>query len=147
MLRIPAALLRLVTDAAEAAYPDECCGLLAGRIEADGGAVVTRIVPSANVASPRRQDRFEVDPKVRFELMRALAGGPERLIGHYHSHPDHAAEPSAHDLAMAFEPELLWVIVAVADGRAGDVRAFLLDPGARAFRAIGLRAGGNGTAR
>lgn len=139
MLVIPAPLLRQVVDAAEAAYPAECCGLLAGI----GRRVVrvTRVVPSANLLAAARRDRFEVDPAVRLRLMRALGDGPERLIGHYHSHPDHPAEPSATDLAMAYEPELLWLITAVAAGQAIHTTAHRPDPAATRFRPVRLRVG------
>ena len=124
---------RRIQAAAAAAYPAEGCGLLAG-VAADAAAEgseevtcwrVTRVVPSCNLLN--QKDRFEIDPAVRFALMRDLRGGPERLIGHYHSHPDGPACPSATDRAMAFEPELIWVIVAVANGRAETIKAYRLD--------------------
>ena len=124
MIILAAADLDAIAAAAEAAYPHECCGLLAGRTAAPDALRVTRVVPSRNVAEQRRHDRFEVDPQVRFDLMRALAGSDERLIGHYHSHPDHPAVPSATDRAMAHEPDLIWLITAVAAGRATATRAW-----------------------
>ncbi len=139
MLRLPATLLAEITAAAEAAYPAECCGLLVGRGRRQ--LRVTRVVPSVNLLAAERRDRFEVDPALRLALMRELGDGPERLIGHYHSHPDHAAAPSATDLAMAFEPELVWLITAVAGGRAGATAAFRLAAGGGAFRALALKIG------
>lgn len=136
MLSLPATLLTQITAAAEAAYPAECCGLLVGRGRRH--LRVTRVVPSANLLAAEHRDRFEVDPAVRLALMRELGDGPERLIGHYHSHPDHAAAPSATDLAMAFEPELVWLITAVAGGRAGATAAFRLAAAAHAFRPLRL---------
>lgn len=127
MLRLATAHLEQINAQAQAAYPGECCGLLAGRIQADGSITVTRVTPSANVADPPGDDRFEVDPKVRFDLMRALADTDETIVGHYHSHPDQPGEPSQTDLAMAFEPELVWLITPVAAGVAGRTRAWRLD--------------------
>lgn len=126
MIRIPPRFFRQITLAAEAAYPEECCGLLAGRDQRGGGVIVTRAVAGGNVATGP-SERFEVDPKVRFDLMREIDGGPERIIGHYHSHPDHPASPSERDLDMAFEPELLWLIIAVENGVAAGVHAWRLD--------------------
>jgi len=134
---------------AEKAYPRECCGLLAGTDAPSGDVVVSRVAASGNVAAGGRADRFEVDPKVRFDLMRELgeigggddpgAASGERIVGHYHSHPDHLPEPSAHDLDMAFEPDLLWLIVAVADGRAGPVKAHAVSATNESGRATGFR--------
>jgi len=99
---------------------------------------VTRVVASPNLLAGSG-DRFEVDPALRFGLMRALEGGDERIVGHYHSHPDHPAEPSARDLAMAFEPDLVWLITAVAGGQAIHTTAHRLDAGRHRFRPVGLR--------
>ncbi|KAF0119302.1 MAG: Mov34/MPN/PAD-1 [Rhodospirillaceae bacterium] len=113
-----------IRTAVATAYPAEGCGLLAGVTEGTACWRVTRVVPTRNLLTQR--DRFEVDPAARFALMRDVRGGSERLIGHYHSHPDGPACPSATDRAMAFEPELIWVIVAVANGRAETIKAYRL---------------------
>jgi proteasome lid subunit RPN8/RPN11 len=69
---------------------------------------------------------------VRFNLMRDLEGGAQEIIGVYHSHPDHGAEPSAHDLSMACEPDLVWLITAVRKGGAEVTTAHVLsDVGGR----------------
>ena len=143
MIVLDAALLKRIEDAAEAAYPDECCGLLVGRgaaPEPPGGTlVVTRIEASPNVAAGGRRDRFEVDPQVRFDLMRALAGGDQRIIGHYHSHPDHSPRPSERDLEMALEPDLVWLITAVERGCAAATKAHAFDARRHRFREIEIR--------
>jgi proteasome lid subunit RPN8/RPN11 len=139
MIRLGALQLKTITDAAEHAYPAECCGLLAGFRDGSGLIRVSRVVASRNVATTSHRDSFEVDPQVRFDLMRACddAAG-EMLVGHYHSHPDHPARPSARDLAMAYEPDLAWIIVGVAGGRVEATNAFLLAPDGKTFREIEL---------
>ena len=135
MILLPAAVRARLESEAEVAYPEECCGLLVGWRNADGSTALEHAVASPNVAVGRRHDRFEVDPRVRFALARRLAGTSSAIVGHYHSHPDHPAEPSATDMAMALEPDLLWLIVAVTRRpsgdrpHAGDVRAFRIEPG------------------
>src|SRR3989338_2594947 len=113
-LVVPRAVLDAVERAAESAYPEEACGLLAGRRDGGGGLVVTGFRGSANVATTDRRETFEVDPAVRFALMRELEGTGEEIVGHYHSHPDHPPEPSAQDLEHAYEPALVWLITTVA---------------------------------
>lgn len=147
MIRIPEPIVRTIEAAAEAAYPDECCGLLVGRDNESGAVVVTAVAPSPNVAAGSHADSFEVDPQVRFDVMRRLdkqnatGGAAERIVGHYHSHPDHPPAPSARDLEMAYEPEMVWVIVAVDQGRAAGMRAHRLDEAANRFREIELGVG------
>lgn len=138
MIKIAAPMMAQISAAAEEAYPDECCGLLAGFGDLDGDVTITRVQPSDNVAEDGKRDRFEVDPRVRFDLMRELEGGPERIVGHYHSHPDHPARPSEHDLKMAFEPDLLWLIVALVDGKVTATTAHRVDAQATAFHELPL---------
>lgn len=126
----------------EASYPEEACGLIVGRVSARGLAEANRIEPSANVASGGRRDRFEIDPALRFKVERALRGTDEAIIGHYHSHPDHPARPSASDLASAFEPDLAWLIVSVTKGEARACTCHQLAAGGQSFRALDLRISG-----
>ncbi len=108
---------------AEKAYPEECCGLLAGISE--GGQVhVTRVVPSKNVSDQDKSKTFEIDPQVRFDLMRELEDTTEELVGHFHSHPDRPATPSKTDIAMAYEPGLLWIIIGLNKGVVSATGAF-----------------------
>ena len=137
-LVVQQAVLAEIERAAQAAYPEEACGLLAGRRDDRGGIVVTRFHVSANVATTDRRETFEVDPAVRFALMRTLEGTDEIIVGHFHSHPDHPPEPSAQDLASAFEPELIWLITTVAQGQVGSTRAFAVAPDGSCFIALDL---------
>ena len=138
-LIIATRLIDQINQAAESAYPNECCGLLAGTGDVGRDIIVTRIAESENVSNQGLRDRFEVDPKVRFDLMRELEDGPERIVGHYHSHPDHPANPSEYDLTMAFEPDLVWLIVGVDSGSVSDHKAHRIDEQSAAFIEIPLK--------
>jgi proteasome lid subunit RPN8/RPN11 len=131
--------LKQVVDAAEGAYPRECCGLLAGRARADNDLEVRAVHPSANLDSSGRADRFEVDSELFIDLNRDLRGTNDRVIGVYHSHCDHRAQPSQTDLELAWEPDLIWLIVAVEDGQAVHSTAHAIDPDGRRFHDFGLR--------
>ena len=141
MIVIGRAELRQIADAAEAAYPGECCGLLVGVQHNNGVHEVKRVTPSRNLG--KAPDRFEIDPQLWVDVTRAHRGGLLRVVGLYHSHPDGPAQPSAIDLEAAWGEELVWLIVGV-DGRNGapqavQVTAHLLDHGGRQFREIALR--------
>ncbi len=120
-------LLERIATSAETVFPDECCGLLVGHSLEGGGLTVSHVEASPNRTQGARHDSFEVDPKLRFDLMRELADGAERIVGHYHSHPGGLAEPSGRDLVMAWEPELVWIITSVVDGLAISTRAWRLN--------------------
>lgn len=131
-----------IADAAEAAFPAEGCGLLVGT----GRRVitVTRLVAAENLLAGDGPDRFELDPRVRIQMERGLRGTPERIVGHWHSHPDGTALPSVTDLDMAWEPDLVWLIVGVATGGAGrgqvvQTLAHRLDRNAGRSRPLPLR--------
>lgn len=113
-------------------YPDECCGAL---IERDGHIVEAFRLPNTTAAGARR--RFEIAPsdyrlaEARARELRATLGG------FYHSHPDHPARPSQHDLEQAW-PNLSYVIVAVAAGIPGDLTAWRLRDDRSAFEKVEL---------
>ena len=113
-------------------YPDECCGAL---IERDGHIVEAFRLPNTTAGGARR--RFEIAPsdyrlaEARAQELRATLGG------FYHSHPDHPARPSQHDLEQAW-PNLSYVIVAVAAGIPGDLTAWRLRDDRSAFEKVEL---------
>lgn len=129
MILLPEPLRQALIEAAVAAQPHECCGLLVGRAIEGGAALISRIAPSRNVTKEAPASSFEIDPQVRFSLMRTLRGSGEAIIGHYHSHPLATARPSARDLSRVYEPELLWLIIGLAGGCGrAEIRAWRYDP-------------------
>ena len=138
MIELPKPLLKRIVEAAVSSYPEESCGLLVGHARASGDLEVTRIEASPNLAEGDRRRCFEVDPKLRFDLMAELEGGSERIVGHYHSHPAESARPSKHDIEMAWEPDMVWLITAVRDGQAVETAAFRLDRSGGGFTGIEL---------
>ena len=140
MIRLTPQQLDDIHAQAEAAYPYECCGLLAGHTHKDGTITVTRVVASPNTVKDehtgRGKDRFEVDPQVRFDLMRAVANTEEDIVGHYHSHPDHPAKPSETDVDMAFEPNMVWLITSVHQGKIEGTTAWRLNRDTRTAEAL-----------
>ncbi len=122
-LTLSQADLDAVRAEAEAAYAQECCGVLVGTRDA-GGATVESVIKAANTAvEPKR--RFEVDPETLFAAYKSAREAGLEVIGHYHSHPDGTARPSVHDRARALAEGEVWLIVPVKDGGAGAPRAYL----------------------
>ena len=109
-------------------YPHECCGALLG----DGDRIVaTHPLPNVTTEGPRR--RFRIDDKDYLASERQASAAGLALLGFYHSHPDHPAEPSQYDLDHAW-PTFVYPIVSVRDGRARGAAG--LDA---ARRPLGLR--------
>jgi len=124
-VELPPHLKQLLREEALRAAPRECCGLLEGAV--DGSAIrVAALHPVANIAN--EADRFEIDPAGHIALLRELRGTERRIIGCYHSHPNGRAAPSARDCEGAVEPDFLWLICAIDNGRqATGVAAYVSD--------------------
>ncbi|MDA0231775.1 MAG: M67 family metallopeptidase [Proteobacteria bacterium] len=118
--------LKTVVEAAETGYPEESCGLLVGQWLGGERCQVRQIVPSVNIAADRRSS-FEIDPALRLAVQRRLRGTGNRVIGLFHSHPDHSAQPSERDLERAWEPDLVWVVTSVLTGNAVLTSAHMID--------------------
>lgn len=99
-------------QAAAAAAPEECCGILMGF-----GKQITEIVPARNV-HPNPRTHFEIDPQALIDAHRAARQSGPQVIGYYHSHPNGPALPSATDRAMAARDGRIWVII----GTGGELR-------------------------
>ena len=111
-------------------YPNECCGAL---IAADGAIVEAFPLPNTTAEGARR--RFLVGPddyRLAEQRARDRRG---TLAGFYHSHPDHPARPSEHDLAQAW-PTLTYILVAVREGRPEDLRFWRLREDRSGFEEI-----------
>ncbi len=123
MIRIARSALALAEAAADAAWPEEACGLLVGRRGTDG-VVIETAVPTPNRADAgERHRRFLVDPAMHAALQRRLRGTEARIVGVFHSHPQGPARPSAHDLAAPLPEGWVMVILGGARGRDGGWRA------------------------
>lgn len=136
MIRLPPQLAARIREAARAAYPDECCGLLIGHHEGDA-LVIDGIAESVNL-SDRPRDSFEIDMRLRLRLQKELRGTGRDIVGHYHSHPDAPAAPSERDRAQAWEPDMIWVIAGVAKGKVGELNGFRLDEAAGRFDPVAV---------
>jgi desampylase len=123
-VRIASDVMAALLAAAAATPAQEICGLLFGT-----EVRILRAEAAANVAAEPRHS-FEIDPAALFAALRAARRGGPRVIGHYHSHPNGSAIPSARDLAAA-EPGKYWLII----GR-GSARLWLAEAGA--FRELPL---------
>jgi proteasome lid subunit RPN8/RPN11 len=125
MLKISPAVLRALQSHGEAAYPNEGAGLLLGRAD-DGNKMVMDILPLDNGWSAEEQyHRFLITPQ---DMLRGESEAAKRgwdVVGIFHSHPDHVAEPSGFDRDWAL-PWYSYIITSVEKGRAAASRSWLL---------------------
>jgi proteasome lid subunit RPN8/RPN11 len=99
---------------AQAALPNECCGLLAGRIEMTGAGPVGRVLrryPLVNAAAS--PTAFESEAKSMFDAHKALRRERLEILAIYHSHPSSPPIPSATDLERSYGPDVINLIVSL----------------------------------
>lgn len=126
-LQITAELRAELEHLACAGYPNESCGLLLGHA-ATGECVVQRVRSSPNQNVERAEDRFELDPGEYMAAEREAARRGLAVVGVWHSHPDHPAQPSPTDREWAW-PDWSYVIVAVGRQGVEELRSWRLHGG------------------
>jgi proteasome lid subunit RPN8/RPN11 len=130
-IRLDADAIATIRAHGAATYPDECCGALIGASSA-GVTDVREARPLDNVTAEGPRRRFLVSAADYREAERQAGDAGAELVGFYHSHPDHPAEPSQYDLDHAW-PNFSYVILAVGDGKPADLRSWRLRADRSAF--------------
>jgi proteasome lid subunit RPN8/RPN11 len=85
-------------------YPDEACGILAGK-----GRVVQKVYKMTN--TEKSGVSYMMEPKEQFTVMKEMREQRLEMIAIYHSHPCSDAYPSPKDINLAFYEDSLYVIV------------------------------------
>lgn len=122
-----------------AAYPDEGCGVLIGRVDGERVEVV-EATSGKNLNRERSRDRYLLDPA---DIVRADRDARARgldIVGFWHSHPDHPARPSQFDTDHAWPDYVYLIVNTTADG-AGDLNGFTLSDEGGPFEQLPLGPG------
>jgi len=109
---------------AAASYPDECCGVLIGRLR-DDSTVVERLLSADNERDDSRHNRYLINPETVLAAHKEARALGLDVVGYYHSHPDHPARPSEFDREHAW-PGVSYLIVSVEKGNVADARSWRL---------------------
>lgn len=104
-------------------FPEECCGFLIGE---DGGDRMTMEAQRArNSATESKGSRYVIDPLEIMKCERESASRGLKVLGYYHSHPDHPSIPSEFDRQNAW-PGYSYLIVSVISGHPSGIRSWRL---------------------
>ena len=140
MLILTPATFEAIQAQGRASYPDECCGLLIGRIEDERRVAVsawpvtnawTSDVPlTEDETAHSQRDRFYIPPQEYLRAQRAALGQELDLVGCYHTHPDDRAWPSERDrigaAGVGGGPYFSFVVLSILHGTPADVASALL---------------------
>jgi proteasome lid subunit RPN8/RPN11 len=117
MLRIDDVLLKEMAEHGLREFPNEACGLLAGR---DGEPV--RFFAMKNLdASPVS---YRLDPKEQLHVFDAMDDEGLDLLGIFHTHTHSEAYPSETDTKLAFYPDAYYLVMSLSDREHPVLRAF-----------------------
>lgn len=121
-------------------YPYECCGLLLGVINNLEKKVI-KVIPTNNDWENQKylfpanytkdlkrdiRDSFAINPLTFLKVQKEARNDNLNIIGIYHSHPDHSANPSNFDEAIA-SSVYSYVIVSVEKGEVKEMLSWVLN--------------------
>jgi proteasome lid subunit RPN8/RPN11 len=132
-------------------YPHECCGaLLGGDADAAGQGEQTPprdvldLFPLVNRRDDSPRNRFSVTSEDVLAAEKAARALGIDVVGWYHSHPDHPAEPSQYDRDHAW-PWYSYIIVSVANGQPQRMTSWRLNDDRASFTSEDLEIGQRAT--
>jgi proteasome lid subunit RPN8/RPN11 len=137
VIEIPRALLEAIRDHAGERYPEECCGVLIGNAS-EGRKVVRAVERLRNSWRDDPGRRYLIGPLMIRAVERKAESEGLSLLGIYHSHPDHPAQPSETDRKYAW-PWYSYVIVRVDRGTPDGLSSWVLSEDRARFEEEELR--------
>ena len=139
-IAISTAQLKIIYDHAEDIYPEECCGILLGKI--DGvSKIVVEVIETINTwkksevttelknlddLNRTKHSRYTISPR---DILQAQKRGRDLqldIIGFFHSHPDARSIPSTCDRDRAWEI-YSYPIISVINGKISDIKSWVLN--------------------
>ena len=141
-LYLPHEKRAVIEQQGEIGFPDEVCGFLVGTAKGDS-KTITDVWPIENgweqagdslagaadafLGEEKRRRFFMPPDEWQRADQRARAEGVD-ILGCYHTHPNHPARPSVHDLQMAQGtfPGYSYIILSVQESRAAEMTSWVL---------------------
>jgi len=122
VLILPENLLEQVLAHCRAGYPNEACGILAGR-----GGRVEKVYTLTN-ADPSPVS-YLIEPAEQFLAMKEMREKGLSMVGIFHSHPQSPAYPSERDAGLAYYDDASYLIVGLSDIDRPELRAYRISGG------------------
>ena len=129
MLEIDRGFFDEMVEHGLAGFPNEACGLLAGK----EGRPVKFFAMSNQDASPVS---YRLDPKEQLKVFTEIDDEGWDLLGIFHTHTHSEASPSETDLKQAFYPEATYLVMSLSDRSNPVLRGFAIQEGEIAEREV-----------
>ncbi|HET6516353.1 MAG TPA: M67 family metallopeptidase [Thermodesulfovibrionales bacterium] len=117
-IRVPARIFDEMIAHCRRGYPNESCGILAGK-----GNKVSALYPMTNIENSPVS--YLMDPSEQFKAMKDMREKDLAMVAIFHSHPASAPFPSNKDVSLAYYDDCDYVIVSLAEDMA-VVKGFLI---------------------
>lgn len=121
MLTIQRDIFELIVGHAKRGLPYEVCGYLAER---EGTVAAHYRLSNIDAAA----NHFSMKPEEQFAAVKDMRANGLKLRGVYHSHPETPARPSLEDIRLAYDPEISYVIVSLAEAEP-SIKSFRISRG------------------
>lgn len=108
-LQIQYQIARQIADHAQAGYPNEVCGLLAGNDNQ-----ISQAIPIHNIADTPTT-HYQLDPSQQIKSLKQIDTDNLLWIGIYHSHPKSQPIPSTTDIQNSTDSNLVHLIVSLKE--------------------------------
>ncbi len=115
---------------ARSQLPEEACGLLAGREDAEG-RWIEEVYFLTNTDHSR--EHFSLDAREQLQAVRRMRSQGLLPLGNWHSHPESPSRPSAEDIRLAYDPRATYLILSLMEEEP-VLRAFHIEDGRCASR-------------
>lgn len=106
-----------ILSQAKADAPVESCGYALGVAGEDGTLLITENYRLTNI--DHAEEHFSLDPKEQFAAIKYARANKLKVIGNWHSHPASPSRPSEEDKRLAFDPNILYLILSLAPADSG----------------------------
>lgn len=102
-------------------YPNEACGILAGKENK-----ASKIYKMSNIE--KSPVSYFMDSKEQFKAMKDIREHNLKMLAIFHSHPSSPAYPSNKDLTLAFYEDSIYIIVSLIE-KEPAVKGYLIREG------------------
>lgn len=121
MLNIPYDIQSELIAHAREGLPEEVCGYLTGT-----DRKVLKQYRLTNI--DHSSEHFSFDPAEQFHVMREARKAGHQILAVYHSHPSTPARPSEEDIRLAWDPDISYIIISLAEVKP-DIKSFRIVQG------------------
>ncbi len=109
-IRITNSVYNGMVEHAQKETPIEACGYLAGK-----EGVINQYYAMKNIDNS--PEHFSFDPVEQFGVLNKTRADDLVIMANYHSHPATPSRPSEEDIKLAYDPNIFYLIVSLAEDK------------------------------